>query len=61
MSEPGMGPILPGCLRPTRHSQSAMGPWDWGFDTVRGGVGPGELDFRPRGVGACRDTEGRMK
>ena len=41
----------PGFARSTRPSQSAIGPWDWGFHTVRGGVDPGELDFRPRGVG----------
>ena len=53
MFEPGMGPNPPrvrrdwgGCL-----SQSAIGPWDWGFHTVRGGVDPGQLDFRLRGVG----------
>ena len=53
MFEPGMGPNPPrvrrdwgGCL-----SQSAIGPWDWGVHTVRGGVDPGQLDFRLRGVG----------
>ena len=41
----------PGCARSTRPSQSAIGPWDWGFHTVPDGVDPGELGFCPRGVG----------
>ena len=41
----------PGCVRSTRPSQSAIGPCDWGFHTVRGDVDPGKLDFRPRDVG----------
>ena len=31
----------PGCPCVTRPSQSAIGPWDWGFHTVRGGGDPG--------------------
>ena len=46
----GWGPIPPCCLRSTRRSQSAIGPWDEGFHTVRGGVDPGKIDFRPCGV-----------
>ena len=38
-------------LPDTRRSQPATGPWDWGFHTVGGGVDPGELNFRPRGIG----------
>ena len=45
------GPILPGLCSFYAPSQSAIGKWDWGFHTVRGGVGPEELDFRPRVVG----------
>ena len=43
----GWGFILPGL---PLLSQSAIGPWEWGFHTLRGCVDPGELDFRPRGV-----------
>ena len=28
-----------------------FGPWEWDFHTVQGGVDPGELNLRPRGVG----------
>ena len=31
--------------------QSAITQWDWGFRTARGGMDPGDLCFRPRGVG----------
>ena len=31
--------------------QSAIGRWDWGFHTVRGGVNPGDHRFRPGVVG----------
>ena len=41
----------PGGAGSARPSQSAIGPWVRGFHTVRGGVDPRELDFRPRGVG----------
>ena len=41
----------PGWARSTRPSQSAIGPWDWSFHTVRGGVDPGEFDLHPRGIG----------
>ena len=40
-----------GCACSTRPSQSATGPWYWGFHTVWGGVDPGELDFCPRSAG----------
>ena len=40
----------PGFARSTRPRQSAIGPCDWGFNTVRRGVDAGELDFRPRVV-----------
>ena len=39
----GWGPILPGCGGTWRGGcpgQSAIGPWDWGFHTVWGGVDP---------------------
>ena len=47
-----------GSTRSTRHSQSPISPWDWGFHVVQGGVDPRELAFRPPGVGVCRDSEG---
>ena len=49
----------PGCARSTRPSESAIGPWDWGFHTMRDGVDPGELNFYPRGaevVGIWKDV-----
>ena len=39
--------LSPGCARSTRPSQTAPRE-GLGFHTVLGGVGPGELDFRPR-------------
>ena len=47
----GRGPIVPVLCSLYAPSQSAIGPWDRGLPTVRGDVEPGELDFRPRGVG----------
>ena len=44
-------PELPLIYESLRLNQSAIGPWDWGFNTVRGGVDPGEIGFCPRGVG----------
>ena len=35
-------------------SQSAIGQWDWGFHTVRGGVDPGDHCFRPQVVGVVK-------
>ena len=32
-------------------SQSATGQVGWGFHTLRGGIDPGDLRFRPRGIG----------
>ena len=32
-------------------SQSAIGHWDWGFHSVRGGFDPGDHRFRPQVVG----------
>ena len=46
-----MGPNPPGCARSTRPSQSATGEWGWGIYTMKSGVYPVELHFRPRGVG----------
>ena len=31
-------------------SQSAITQWGWGFHTLRGGIDPGDLRFRPRVV-----------
>ena len=53
--------ILPGCgetsalaqgatfaaRRVYSPSQSAITQWGWGFHTVRGGIDPGDLRFRP--------------
>ena len=46
----GRRPSLPGLCSLYAPQPRAIGPWDWGFHTVRGGVDPGELDFRT-GVG----------
>ena len=35
-------------------SQSAIGHWDWGFHTVRGGFDPGDQRFRPQVVGVVK-------
>ena len=32
----------------TNTSQSAINTWGWGFRTVRGGFGLGDLRFRPQ-------------
>ena len=32
-------------------SQSAITQWGWGFHTLRGGIDPGDVSFRPRVVG----------
>ena len=32
-------------------NQSAIAQWCWGFHTLRGGIDPGNLRFRPRVVG----------
>ena len=32
-------------------SQSAITQWGWGFHTLRGGIDPDDLCFRPRNVG----------
>ena len=37
----------------TNTSQSSIGWCGWGFHTVRGGVDPGKLRFRPRVVGVA--------
>ena len=37
-----------GSMRPSR---SAITQWGWGFHTLRGGIDPGDLRFRPRVVG----------
>ena len=43
--------ILPGVhWLSTIPSQSAIGQWDWGFHTVRGGFDPGDHRFRPQVV-----------
>ena len=45
----------PGCADSmTIPSQSAIGQWDWGFHTVRGGFDPGDHCFRPRAVGVVK-------
>ena len=33
-------------------SQSTITKWGWGFHTLRGGIDPGNLRFRPRVIGA---------
>ena len=56
--------ILPGCggtaalvrgatlaARWLHEPQSAITQWGWGFHTLRGGIDPGDLRFRPRVVG----------
>ena len=44
--------ILPGVRwLSTIPSQSAITQWGWGFHTLRGGIDPGNLRFRPRVVG----------
>ena len=35
-------------------SQSAIGQWDWGFNTVRGGFVPEDHRFRPQVVGVVK-------
>ena len=45
------GSILSGGAGSTGSGQSALGQLSWCFHIVRGGADPGELDFRPRGVG----------
>ena len=45
----------PGCAgSSTIPRQSAIGQWDWGFHTVRGGVDPGDHCFRPQVVGVVK-------
>ena len=39
-------------LRAPVNQRSAIGPWYWGFHTVRRGVDPGEFAFRPVVTGA---------
>ena len=53
ISNAGMGTYLPGVRRLLCmiSSQSAIGPWDWGFHTVRGGFDPGYHRFRPQAIG----------
>ena len=56
ISNAGMGTYLPQsalalCTIP---SQSAIGQWDWGFHTVRGGFGPRDHRFRPQVVGVAK-------
>ena len=48
--------IFPGvrCLLYTVPSQTAIGQWDWGFHTLRGGFDPGDHRFRPQVVGVVR-------
>ena len=53
ISEPAVGRYPPRvalalCTSP---NQAAIGQQRWGFDTVRGGVDPGEDRFCPRGFG----------
>ena len=47
----GWGTIIPGL--PSLYAPQPISdrPWDWGSHILRGGVDPGELDIRPRGVG----------
>ena len=51
--DPGVGPYRPwGALDLfSSPSQSAINKWGCGFHTVRGGIDPGELCFRPQAVG----------
>ena len=39
-------------------SQSAITQWSWGFHTVWGGIGPGDLILRPRVVGVVEIWKG---
>jgi len=47
-------------------SQSATSQWGWSFHTVRGGIDPGDLRFRPRVVGVveiwknCWSGDGKL-
>ena len=34
----------------TNHSQPEIGRWGWDFDTVRRGINPDDIRFRPRVV-----------
>ena len=54
----------PGYARSTRPSKSAIGPWGWGFHTVRGGVHSRYLDLSGKcgrvGNGSGRERESRV-
>ena len=39
-------------------SESAIGQWDWGFNSVRDCFGPGDLHFRLHVVGDVKVLEG---
>ena len=61
----GLRPILPGLpalYASTRPSQSAIGPWDWGFYTVRdeGRHQTRRTRFSSPGCRSCRNVEGRL-
>ena len=53
ISDPGMGPCRPPLAVAlfSCPSESAIGRWDWGFHTVRGGFDPGDHRFGPQIVG----------
>ena len=37
-----------------RLHETATNEWGWGFHTVRGGIDPADLRFRPKDVGVTR-------